>query len=141
MLLRIEMEAAYSWVEGGTIARWHIAEGAAVRFGDPLCDIKVDEVHTFKRDQKHSRLLSGRFPKTFKQSAPADARIRLTSADDGTVVAIHKAEGCAVRVGDLLAVATTGADDAGASLVPTENTPRFRVAAAVLDVDGEQWDS
>jgi pyruvate/2-oxoglutarate dehydrogenase complex dihydrolipoamide acyltransferase (E2) component len=120
MLLRIELEPFNTWLMGGTVAQWHVAEGGHVRFGDPLCDISVDEI------------------KDFRKTRAADVRVRLTSADDGTLLAIRKARGSAVRVGELLAVVTTGGSDEASDPSAVETASRFRVVADMVAEDGEQ---
>jgi pyruvate/2-oxoglutarate dehydrogenase complex dihydrolipoamide acyltransferase (E2) component len=111
MLLRIELEPFNTWLMGGTVAQWHVSEGGPVRFGDPLCDIAVDEI------------------KDFRKNRAADVRVRLTSADDGTVLSISKAVGTAVLVGELLAVVSTGGSGEACDPAAVEAASRFRVVA------------
>jgi pyruvate/2-oxoglutarate dehydrogenase complex dihydrolipoamide acyltransferase (E2) component len=136
MLLRIELEAFSTTIESGTIARWYVEEGGRARFGEPLCDIDVDEVFRLRRRQGSAELVAERFPSAHKEAHRAAIKVRLTSADDGTVISIRKAVGSKVQIGDLLAIAATGdshaADPDGPAI---DDAPRFRVVGDTLDVD------
>ncbi len=118
MLLKVEIPAADAAFRGGYVAKWHIAEGDSIEFGDDICDIAIDEFVAMQRTKRATLLGSGN---RFRKRRVKDAlslregrgvvHMRLTSSEGGlTLSRALIPEGGRVAVGDLVALLAGGTE-------------------------------
>jgi pyruvate/2-oxoglutarate dehydrogenase complex dihydrolipoamide acyltransferase (E2) component len=116
MLLKVEIPAADAAFRAGYVAKWHVAEGDSVEFGDDLCDIAIDEFVAMQRT-KRATLLGSSNP--FRKRRVKDAvslregrgvtHMRLTSSEGGlTLGKILVPEGGRIAIGDLVGLLSGG---------------------------------
>jgi len=121
MVIKLVIPQTNRQIKGGSITRWHKAEGDWVNFGDDLFDYSVDEINML-RNIKEDRV---------KKWALS---MRVTSSDVGFLHKIHAEEGSYRDVGEVVAVLTiedsqpVQADDRALA-----EAPLFRVVANVID--------
>lgn len=112
MLLNLEMPFVNPIIEGGVVDAWHVAPGDSVSFGDPICDVRIEEALGIKRRIMAYQMLPRR-KKGGEQRAtkPVNALVNVRASDGGILRRIDVAVGEAVTVGDVMGVFSTEADE------------------------------
>jgi pyruvate/2-oxoglutarate dehydrogenase complex dihydrolipoamide acyltransferase (E2) component len=142
-------------IQGGTIVKWHKAEGDWVNFGDDLFDVRVEEVQVTRTikapdagrwlEQLHQqvRKLKERPaaaggpegaapPQSEAQTWDAVALLRVTSSDVGLLRKICAKEQEYQQVGDLLALLVTDEADPAEGGTDLAAAGVFRVVANLV---------
>lgn len=128
-------------VETVSLMRWHGSAGDVIRYGEPLCDVKVETASSLVRTKQATNLASsGRLEKSAKRKIGLTARFQITAAE---TVQLHEAkvqEAETIKVGDQLGLAIRwkGSDrppaDADPPVSPANgDLPRMRVVARILE--------
>jgi pyruvate/2-oxoglutarate dehydrogenase complex dihydrolipoamide acyltransferase (E2) component len=161
--MRLLMPPYYRMIEGGTVVKWHKAEGDAVDYGDDLFDVRVEEVRitrTIKAPTAGQWLdLLAKEMKRQKAAPPPEeggpageerpfktweavVYVRVTSSDVGHLRRVHAREGDLRQVGELVAELTTEPAEPleGAGGSPAR-AGTFRVVANLLENPSEGHDA
>lgn len=136
MLLNLEMPFVNPIIESGVVDKWHIAPGDTVSFGDPICDIRIEEALGIKRKIMAYQMLPGRKKSDeTKMTKPVNALVNVKASDGGILRRIDIAVGDAVTVGDVMGLLSTEEDE---SLESNETIAAFRAVANIAESsDGE----
>ena len=135
MNLRVEMPSINPSLRGGSMARWHVAEGESFAFGDDLCTVALDDFAVTRRTHRATKL-SGRKRSKLKtalesRSGEALVEVTITASDSGVLRKILVGEGDPVVVGADIAVAST--DPATDEQAPSDasSLPALRVVGNI----------
>lgn len=136
MILSVEVPELGMGVIGGSVTKWHVAEGGAIAFGDVLCEIEARESEAVDRTKDASRLLRRRRTKSEQtRTVKLRLRFRIIASEPGTMRSIELGEGSPFRVGDVLAHVAPEFGDNGGS---PDSTSKMRVVAEVMDRTAEE---
>jgi hypothetical protein len=152
MLLKLLLPPYNRMVTGGSVVKWHKAEGERVAFGEDLFDLKVEAVQinpllpvdvpeqiellvnaqVAVRQLSDEELMSAA-PGPDADSSPWVFGMRITSSDRGILRKIYAGQGDLRQIGDLLAVLSTEENEAlpGADQ-PLSRAGVFRVIANLI---------
>jgi hypothetical protein len=101
-LLKLVLPQIDNQFQSGSIVRWHKQEGEWVQAGEPLLDIKVEEIKRYKRTN------AGQAEEELEAVEQTTRNwswlVRLTASDEGFLHKQYVAEGEACAAEDLLAV-------------------------------------
>jgi len=119
MILRLVVPQINRMIPGGSVLKWHVAEGQRVGFGDDLLDLTAQLAgRTIRpladriRTMTEARRIHVQDVVDLEQGAPAaTVSFRITASDVGILRRICAPEGTYGDVGALLAVLTTGEDE------------------------------
>lgn len=112
MLLNLEMPFVNPIIAGGVVDAWHVAPGDSVSFGDPICDVRIEEALGITRRIMAYQMLPGRKKGGERRATkPVNALVNVKASDGGILRRIDVAVGEAVTVGDVMAVFSTEADE------------------------------
>ena len=142
MIMRVEMPSVDASLRSGRIARWHKAEGDSIRFGEPICDVAVEEFAVLRRTAR-ATLLTGRRRKKLKsdletREGKVYLEVTITSSDTGVLHKQLVALGEPVVIGQTVAIASTP-DHAGPIGTPEDwqSAPPMRVVINVVGGDDD----
>jgi hypothetical protein len=141
VILKLEVPFLNAAIRGGTVT-WHKREGDQISYGEPVCDLVVEEKLALRKTSRALRLA-----RVARSRRSANERVewsrgkmlvryRLTSSESlpATLRRIVAQDGQPVQVGDLLAVAATGADEPlGEGAGEWAEIPSARLVADVLE--------
>lgn len=136
MILKITMPYLDRSVEGGTVIRWHKAEGEMVNPGDELFDLQIDEKRLLRQSRKAQAILESSQRKN-KQSESAKstkggATLQVVSSDAGFLRKVYASPGTRLAVGDLAAAVTTEAQEPwNENHQAVTEASEFRVVASI----------
>ncbi len=145
MWMKLEMPLINPSLRGGHILRWNKRLGDRFEFGDVLCTVVLDEFAALRRTGR-ATLLSGKRRNNLRsdlevREGKVSLQAELVSSDRGIVHEIVADDGDHIKVGDILAVVTTGEYDGDETNVGMlTKMPIMRVAAN-LSTDNELDDS
>ncbi len=141
MITKLEVPAVDGAMQGGKVLRWHKREGDTIAFGEDICELAIDEFAVLRRTARATLLTRRRRDKLKSDLETREGvyfEVVVTSSDTGVLRKIVAEEGVRIGVGDLLAVATTDADE------PLDgDADRWREAPAlrvVVNRKGDEWD-
>lgn len=121
MLFKLVIPQTNRQIQGGSIIKWHKAEGEWVDFGDDLFDYRVDEINLLRKVKKEN-------------IRKWEVSLRVTSSDMGVLHKIHAAEGTYRNVGEVVAVLAMSEDELVSDPdLDLDQAPVFRVVANVID--------
>lgn len=111
MIMRIEMPAVDASLRSGRIVRWHKEVGDAIGFGEPICDVAVDEFAVLRRTAR-ATLLTGRRRKKLKsdletREGKVYLEVTITSSDTGVLQRRLIEVGEPIEIGQTVALAAT----------------------------------
>lgn len=143
MILALEMPSVDASVRAVRLARWHKREGDCVTFGEPLCDVSVEEAERLytvgsattlapilvQDDWTHDR--------HYYQVDDMDYRVRVIASDTGYLRHIAAFEGDVIGPGGTLAILSTERDEV---IEETESRGAFRVVSDLIDILVEEGD-
>ncbi|MFS0736266.1 pyruvate dehydrogenase complex E1 component subunit beta [Sphingomonas sp. 1P06PA] len=110
MSIELKMPALSPTMEEGTLAKWLVKEGDAVKSGDILAEIETDK-----------------------------ATMEFEAIDEGTIAKILVSEGTdGVKVGEVIAIIAEEGEDAGAAEAPQKENAPEKPAAKSDDKPGEK---
>lgn len=143
MLLRVTLPSNDPTFRSGIVTKWHVAEGSPVGFGDPLCDIAIDQFAAMRRTKRatllgsSSRLRLRRVRDDVSiQEGRGVAHITLKCSEQGvTLGKVMAPEGSRVEIGNLVAVLADGEHSRGISDADVAEAPEARVIADFPDSD------
>lgn len=138
MILRLQVPFLETFAEEGNVEKWHVKEGDALQFGDPICDIALSRWIALRKTKRAVNLIkiTGKGPGNVKHNfEKREGRgvlvMRVVASEGGYLREVRAPEGQTVSVGDLLALVTTDPDE----LVNDDlAAPAMRVVAATKDV-------
>lgn len=112
LILQLVIPKADPAFEGGVLTKWHVAEGAPVPFGAPVCDIEIDDFLALRRTKRASLLGSTSKMRQrrindgiYRREGRGSVTIRLVSAESNMVLRRQDAEeGARVMVGGIVAI-------------------------------------
>ena len=148
MLLRVTLPANDPTFRSGIVAKWHVAEGAPVGFGDPLCDISIDQFAAMRRTEAAAllgtrsrlRLRRVRGGVSIREDRGV-AHVTLKCSEPGAVLGkVVAAEGDRVVIGGLVAVLTDGDGTGPISDADLASAVEARVVADFPDSDLSEMD-
>jgi pyruvate/2-oxoglutarate dehydrogenase complex dihydrolipoamide acyltransferase (E2) component len=118
---------------GGTVSKWHKAEGDHVGFGEDICTVALDEFAVLRRTAR-ATLLSGSKQKRLKsglekRQGKVWVEVVLTASDQSVLEKIIKDEGESIAIGDTLAVVSTSPFYGELTHERWDDAPAMRVVA------------
>jgi len=133
MYLKLVLPEFSKEVRSGTIARWHVVEGARVDFGADLFDLRVTERFKMARPGAANSVIhmGSSEPKLVRRTT--DVLFRVVSADVGTLVSVLSPLGGSVDMGDIVGVVSTDPEADGPLSTPVADLPSVRVAVNLLE--------
>lgn len=143
MLLRVTLPANDPTFHAGILTKWHVAEGAPVGFGDPLCDVAIDQFAAMRRTKRAAllgsssrlRLRRVRDDVSIREGRGV-AHVTLKCSEPGAVLGKVVADvGDRVEIGSLVAVLTDSEDAGSISDADVAGAPEARVVADFPDSD------
>ncbi len=140
--MRVEMPAVDASLRSGRMLRWHKDEGEEVAFGDPICDIAVEEFAVLRRTAR-ATLLTGRRRKKLKsdletREGKVYLEVTVTSSDSGVLVRRLTPVGEPIDIGQTVAlVATPDHTDAPGADDDWQDAPPMRVVINVVGGDND----
>jgi pyruvate/2-oxoglutarate dehydrogenase complex dihydrolipoamide acyltransferase (E2) component len=119
MYLKLMLPSVDPLMRGGTIVRWHKAEGDAIDYGDDLVDVEIELTMSMLDGgtlEEGIRLLKDGAQRAeverFTNQRGLQLTARVTASDTGTLRSITAVLGEHVAVGGLLAVLVVGDGEA-----------------------------
>ncbi len=138
MILRLQVPFLETFAEEGSVVKWHVKEGDALQFGDPICDIALSQWMALRKTKRAVNLIKitgksqGNVKHNFeKREGRGVLVMRVVASETGYLRDVRAPEGKTVSVGDLLALVST---DSGEPLTDASEAPAMRVVAATKDV-------
>jgi pyruvate/2-oxoglutarate dehydrogenase complex dihydrolipoamide acyltransferase (E2) component len=152
MILRLAVPYIDHDVTSVQVGEWHVSDGDHIDYGQPLCDLYVDEVvvrrqflepdATFKDDHLFQAILDGRTDFVPEREFVADDfryQVRVVSSDSGWMGRIVSPRSERRKIGELLALLTTAPDDRVAEQLGDDSeTPLFRTVAEPVESGGDR---
>lgn len=143
MLLRVSLPANDPTFRSGIVTKWHVTEGSTVGFGDPLCDVSIDQFAAMRRTKRAtllgstSRLRVRRVRDDVSiREGRGVAHVTIKCAEPGVSLGrVVAAEGDRVDIGSLVAVLTDGDDTGAISDEAVAAAAEARVVADFPDTD------
>ena len=139
MTLKLVLPFLERGVEWARVAIWHKREGDRVSYGETVCDVVVEEVvrHSQPPQNVASLLEAPPAPIYQVRHRGVEFRLSLVASDAGFVRDICAAAGEKVKIGEVLALVTTGTDDAVAKRDEVAAAPAFHVDANVVEPEDD----
>jgi hypothetical protein len=128
VLLRVIFPTGNAAFQGGIVERWHFNIGDVIGFGDPLCDISIDQFLSLQRTKRASLLGSTSRRRQNRVTDGIDYRdgrgavlSRLRCAESGMVFKQRAADvGDRVSVGSTIALIGSPDSDSGSAPLEAE---------------------
>jgi pyruvate/2-oxoglutarate dehydrogenase complex dihydrolipoamide acyltransferase (E2) component len=142
MILLLQVPFLETFSHGGTITRWHVAEGDLLEFGDAICEVALSEWMALRKTKRALNLVRIRDHGQTKVKHNFELRkgrgvlvMRIVASESCYVRRLDADVGKRVKVGDLLGLVSTEPDD----LMPADpsGAPTMRVVAVSGDVREE----
>jgi len=138
MILQLKVPFLETFAESGSVVKWHVQEGDALQFGDPICDIALSQWMALRKTKRAVNLIKitgksqGNVKHNFeKREGRGVLVMRVVASETGYLRDVRAPEGKTVSVGDLLALVSTDADE---PLNDASEAPAMRVVADTGDV-------
>lgn len=142
MILALQVPFLETFARGGQVVTWHVREGEAVQFGDPICDISLSQWMALRKTKRAINLARVGEKRKSKVRNDFELRedrgvlvMRVVASENGFLRQIIAGEGQSVVVDDLLGVFSTVPDEQ-LPLDPA-GAPSMRVVATSSDVKEE----
>jgi hypothetical protein len=131
MILRFDMPALDLNVSSVRLHCWHSAEGDEISYGQVICEVLVEELHSLVRNLHATDVLNASAGSQRAGGSPSRIRtahyvVRMVSSDLGYLRRISVPAGAQMKVGDTLGVMTSTVSEVLPDLVD-EAWPAFRV--------------
>lgn len=142
MILLLQVPFLETFSHEGTITRWLVAEGDLLEFGDPICDISLSDWMALRKTKRARNLVRIQDKVQDKVKHNFELRqgrgvmiMRIVASERGYLRRRDAEVGKRVKVGDVLGLVSTGAND------PVSGDPNgssaMRVVAISTDVREE----
>lgn len=138
MILLLRVPYLEKFAREGRVANWHVGVGAAVGFGDHICDISLNSVMALRKTKRARKLVQ--FDAKAKNRNQFELRqrddifvMKVMASESGYLREIVAPEGQTVVLDDLMAVFSTEPEES----LPEDSSdaPSMRVVATSLDGD------
>ena len=140
--MRVEMPAVDASLRSGRVVRWHKTEGDEIGFGEPICDVAIEEFAVLRRTAR-ATLLTGRRRKKLKsdletREGKVYLEVAITSSDAGVMQKHIVDVGETIEIGQTVAVvATPDHEGSIGDSSDWQSAPPMRVVINVVGGDND----
>ncbi|MGI8517439.1 MAG: hypothetical protein ACR2ME_03720 [Acidimicrobiia bacterium] len=138
MILLLRVPYLEKFARAGRVATWHVGVGAAVGFGDQICDISLSSWMALRKTKRAHKLVQ--FDAKAKNRNQFEVRqgedmlvMRVVASESGYLREIIAREGHTVVLDDLMAIFSTEPEES----LPADSSDAtsMRVVANALEVE------